>query len=357
MFEHRWRYYKLIGIIYKLVIVSIFVFANRVPSGVVLAICSCHTVFFLISVYARPYRSLAEDGLATICILMNVMNSVVAILIGFAVEIPSEIPYVLVSINAAFPAIASLVGVIAEKQREKKDAQLLKEKEEEEEKEKEKEKAAGGKGKEKEKKVLKSSTIKGNGKVNSEEEEKIDETKTIQLVKRLDAQLNSHLLKVLVNFFLFMGVTAFLSLCAVSIGVIRTLTASNNLSISTPKRFDTTEEIVAFEFAGAKSWTEFTQRCCCQHRYDSQAANITGSGLDMLVETWKCLPSDGNLEFVYKQRLRWRKDVGNGLRIRDYCSTSFKTGCSEPFWDEISRTVRVRCLNLNINEMEEMDYW
>ena len=131
MFEYQWRYYKLMMLIYKLITVAIFVFAKKFPSSLVLSLAVVHFVFFFISVMSRPFTSVAEDTMSTLCIGLNGINATVTFIIGLGVYVPNVAVTILVVINLGLPPVALLAGVYIMWQREKR-GQALKKKMEKE---------------------------------------------------------------------------------------------------------------------------------------------------------------------------------------------------------------------------------
>jgi hypothetical protein len=159
-------------------------------------------------------------------------------------------------------------------------------------------------------------------------------------VYNLDEQLNKHLLKILVNFFLLLGFAAFLSICVALIGLLY-LSGTNNFLEYKSKYSDTvalpsiamSSNANTFEFAGYSTWDEFASNCCCLGTSNGSGDNAT------MVETWKCIPKEGttkNNRFMYKQRLRVDPKLGNGLQLREYCSPIFNplVVCKQPYFDD-----------------------
>ncbi len=139
--------------------------------------------------------------------------------------------------------------------------------------------------------------------------------KTAEFIKNLDQQLNTELLKTIVNFFLVLGVAAFLSICCVLIGMVY-MTSSTRILRATPPP-NSPISLQAYEFAGFNDWNEFTSKCCCENHDPTPDAN------GQVVELWKCLlERTERTEFIYKRRLRADQEV-SGLSLRPYCGVRF----------------------------------
>lgn len=155
----------------------------------------------------------------------------------------------------------------------------------------------------------------------------------------LDEQLNKHLLKIIVNFFLILGFAAFLSMCVAFIGILYLSNVNNFIGITQRTSINSVD---VFEFAGYNSWGTFTDNCCCMVN-SASLSNQTSLGL---VENWKCFSPTSQSKFVYKQRLRVNANGKSGLRLRPYCSKTFTTDvCRQPYLNTTLGGFQVRIIN------------
>ena len=127
-------------------------------------------------------------------------------------------------------------------------------------------------------------------------------------------------------------------MCVTIVGVIHDTTNSNVLTSKIPSLVAASTEldIKNYEFAGYSSWSEFTANCCCE----VQSYQTNGTVNPTVSEVWKCLPNTysksygGSFLYKVKNRVDSR---GNGLTLRDYCSSSFvsngNAGCGIPVYN------------------------
>ncbi|KAI9144920.1 hypothetical protein BKA69DRAFT_1052073 [Paraphysoderma sedebokerense] len=208
MFRYRWRYYKLFAIIHKLALVAIFIYGTNNSFLLVASLAASHSLFAALSIYSSPYVSKAEDFLATSCLLVNAANAIIALLIAMNYKLSSEIAYAVAILNIAAPILAVCVGFYAEY----RDYQKMQERKRQ-------------KMEDLEEKI--SAQASANQLSINERSSAIQDGNN-ELIDSLDQELDARLSKLLVNFFLYMGIAAFLSLCVVAIGIIQ-LTSNGDL--------------------------------------------------------------------------------------------------------------------------------
>jgi hypothetical protein len=110
-FEFRWRYYRLIILIQKLIIVAIFIYGVSQPLILVFAMALSHTSFAMLSIYSRPYSHHMENLLAMSCLLINAANAACAFAITLGYTIPDMVIGPIGLLNIALP-IAFVVGAL-----------------------------------------------------------------------------------------------------------------------------------------------------------------------------------------------------------------------------------------------------
>ncbi len=140
-----------------------------------------------------------------------------------------------------------------------------------------------------------------------------------EILKTLDKTLDNKLLKILVNFFLVVGITTFIGLCLALFDVSYNVNKDNAL-IDVPGQQRT---INTHPFGPYDSWSEFTDNCCC---LPSRGIN----GTNFRTEMWKCKKSlFSETEHSFKAFVR-ELDNRNGYTIREYCSSTFLNSVCEP---------------------------
>ncbi|KAI9168208.1 hypothetical protein H9P43_007580 [Blastocladiella emersonii ATCC 22665] len=343
MFEVKWKYYKLVTLVHKLLIVAVLIFGNSYSFALICALTATHSLFALTSMVSRPYVRVGEDALATVCLLVNVGNAVVALLIALNFYVPSWAAILVAGLNLVFPTAALCIGFYIErKEAAAKEA-------EREEREKRRQQRDG----------LVSSPKSGDDAdsdgVELEEEDAPPVTdypgsdeesvlsdaakrplspSELDFVDSMDQELDLRLLRILVNSFLLLGFGAFVGAAIAIVGVlyataagnmVRPLTAYGELTASTGT------SAAQIEFAGYANWTQFTANCCCQASLATDAGTgvLKNNTVAQVAETWKCFASSpaaasvlGGNGFMYKTRVRRVAGI-DGLMLRPYCSTAF----------------------------------
>ncbi|TPX37145.1 hypothetical protein SmJEL517_g01034 [Synchytrium microbalum] len=181
-----------------------------------------------------------------------------------------------------------------------------------------------------------------------------EEKRLVELVKRLDGQLNVFLLRVLVQFFLVMGLAVFLGLCMTGIGIIRIASDSDVVGATSYAELSNTSA-TNFEFAGYASWSDFTSNCCCSTTTSSYTNTSTS-----LYEMWKCLPNSySGSSLFYKKRKRSDTFVGSGIVLRDYCSTTFNPAvvCGGPTLNVNGSVAVTLCSGVTLAAGQTALYW
>ena len=102
-FGYEWRYYKLLMLLQKLVIVAIFIFGVSTPLLVVFALGISHTIFAGLSMYSRPYKDMSVNALAIITLIVNATNAFCGFLLSIGVEIGNTLLLPLGVMNTALP--------------------------------------------------------------------------------------------------------------------------------------------------------------------------------------------------------------------------------------------------------------
>ncbi|KAJ3274667.1 hypothetical protein HK104_004037, partial [Borealophlyctis nickersoniae] len=256
-FLWKWRFYSIITLARSLAALIVFVFVVYYPAVLTIAIFCIHFVFFVLSVAVRPYLNLAEDILSAVCLLLNAVNALISILVIRGIDIPPSLIYVLAPFNIALPLLAVGYAVLVVI-REKKGEKALE---------------AAKKGK---KTVVRIGAPR-------DDEERRAKRELLQLVARIDEQLNTQILKEISTFFLLVGLASFISFCITVVGILK---ASGTSTVVGATALPHTNESAAaeFEFGGYASWAEFTTNCCCE-QWPLQKNSTAGDG--KVYEFWK----------------------------------------------------------------------
>jgi hypothetical protein len=320
-FNPKWRYFKLILIAQKLVLVLLFIVGTFQPLAFSFCLLVTNAVFGLLSMYSMPYHQRLINYLSVACFLINAANALVTVLIAFGISVNPYSLYGIAALNIVVPTILTVVAMRGDRMvdnsiKRKAVASL---------------------------KFNSQDDLKG-----SKETLDKDFKRLIYLV---DMEMNKDLLQTVVNFAMAVGIAALISLCFVLVGMLYQSSNSTFLSYtSTPADFS--NDIEFFEFASWDSWADFSSNCCCQ-----------ASPLDhgrKLVELWKCKVQgeDGHL---FKERLRSDGNTKNGLVFRDFCSKTFKRGvvCGRPtFNTTFNRYQPLLCPNQTaIYRKNTIDLW
>eukprot|EP00992_Anisonema_acinus_P010656 TRINITY_DN6746_c0_g1_i1.p1 TRINITY_DN6746_c0_g1~~TRINITY_DN6746_c0_g1_i1.p1 ORF type:complete len:502 (-),score=71.68 TRINITY_DN6746_c0_g1_i1:73-1578(-) len=136
----------------------------------------------------------------------------------------------------------------------------------------------------------------------------------------LDKQISDAAGQHITRFFLFIGVMTFLSLAACVSGIMY------HLYFDPVLHARPYSGVAELEFAGYEGWDEFTRHCCCMDASTSPALSL---------EKWVC--RNGRVRF----RLRQEEHLGlaiSGLPMRPFCSRKFTDGCA------VSNATVVMCL-------------
>ena len=296
-FERRFRYYKLFMIIHRLLVVFTFVFASKDKTsiGITFGITCIHLTALIINAYSRPFFSKMEDFLCLSCVGINTINGICTILLALGYPISELTIYIVGVLNISIPLLFVVLGGVLQSKNEKKLMAAMRE----------------------EKEVL----LQAIGDKDSRPKKEIRENQDMEFVaidnevlKLLDTTLDKKLLKVLVNFFLLVGITTFIGLCLAIFDVTYNVNSNNFISDipGMPRTIDT------LPFGPYKSWTDFTDNCCC---WPNRGVN----GTNYVSEVWKCKASQYSAtESSFKSFIR-EYDGLDGYAIRGYCDVNFSS--------------------------------
>jgi hypothetical protein len=245
-------------------------------------------------------------------LIVNVLNAALSLVIALSIPLPTWISPAVVAINLGIPGFSFVGGMWAQRREAKSMDAIM-----------QKAKAEEAKAKRRE-----------------------------QLVDSLDQELDTRLLRILVNSFLVLGCGAFLAAAIAIVGLVR----ATNLGEVVRPRLDTnatfTEEAaLQFEFAGYTTWEKFTDNCCCQAKLSSENLEALIENGESVVELWKCW-NVAHTSFLYKQRIRTWQSY-SGFDLRPYCATDFTDEVDDlPKLDDESDENLVRAFRIDRNETD-----
>eukprot|EP00003_Mantamonas_plastica_P025648 TRINITY_DN5075_c0_g1_i1.p1 TRINITY_DN5075_c0_g1~~TRINITY_DN5075_c0_g1_i1.p1 ORF type:complete len:829 (+),score=253.40 TRINITY_DN5075_c0_g1_i1:498-2984(+) len=297
-FEKKYRYYKLLLLAQKLAIVICTVLLIQFSQMLATLTLVIHGIFLVWAGYTAPYLSNAQDMMSTASGAALTISSTLALLLSISVPVPDIVfSWVLVA-NAGLPILMALCGFIYQKQQKRKA-------------EREIEEAAYERARR-----MSSEEQRDKARLVIEQEEAQK-----NVAKIIDKNLNRWTLNAITNFFLAMGLLAFVALALCTVGVLYTDALQSNesyeYSLSGATTIDEAKaDMLRHQFVGYKSWTDFTDNCCCQKG--------SGASNQDEVELWRCRNK--------KTKSRARKLNGqSGLVFRDFCAHSFNTECTPGF--------------------------
>ncbi|KNE65727.1 hypothetical protein AMAG_09708 [Allomyces macrogynus ATCC 38327] len=326
----KWReqkYYKLVLLLHKIIIVSVFIFADKNSFAVICVLTASHSLFALLSLYSRPYIKLYEDVLATLCLLVNVGNAIVTLFIALGYTIPTWATILVPGLNIAAPSLVLAFGFYMQYRDWKR----------------KKAEAAAEAAAAAETNASTDPITARQAKLASKQPDLAATLSRadLEFIDSLDQDLDQRLLRTLVNSFLGLGLGAFLALAISAIGLMQAVSSNDLVRARVVDTGTAIAAPVAYEFAGYTTWTEFTANCCCEAALASSGGvplNLTASA--SVVEKWKFRTTAG--KFIYKPRMRQYGNE-NGWSVRGYCATSFGPAVTAlPSLDAGSGVVKVR---------------
>eukprot|EP00818_Percolomonas_sp_WS_P003117 CAMPEP_0117439950 /NCGR_PEP_ID=MMETSP0759-20121206/2825_1 /TAXON_ID=63605 /ORGANISM="Percolomonas cosmopolitus, Strain WS" /LENGTH=874 /DNA_ID=CAMNT_0005231673 /DNA_START=264 /DNA_END=2888 /DNA_ORIENTATION=+ len=145
-------------------------------------------------------------------------------------------------------------------------------------------------------------------------------------VEEADRTITHVSVRMLNSFFFFVAVVTVIILGFCLVGLSRdqpTIVPAASKGLYTVNSCNAREKL---EFAGYGWWTSFTDSCCCQADpyFDNKIWDPKEKGY-RLVEIWHC---DNGLKKLRLREAEIDGEVKSGLQLRDFCSSTFKTGVS-----------------------------
>ena len=243
-FESKWKYYKIVLIFYRLLVVLSFTFFDtlNLTQNAGISLCVVHFIAFAFSLVSRPYINNSEDQTFICTILLNLSNAIVIAFGAFdSNSIPSWLVYPMAILNVIVPASILIFAYYTKRK-----------------------------------------DLKYKVHPNTADSENTASPAKHSL-KALDANIERKILKMVVNYFLAFGIIATITMALGSIGMYTERSASkldmdNRLDVNDLQNWFTT-------------WDDFTNNCCCS--LSDSYFNTTEKNV---YEIWQCR----NKPFAYK---------------------------------------------------------
>jgi len=295
-FEYEWRYWKLIilGQKFVLVVLNILMAGYGSAFGAAVSMCVVHGFMLGLTMFAAPYMDHRPDYLAVSISFANLFNMILAALAFSGFAMPEEMVYALLVVNLFFPIAALIAGWI----RHKHDKKVAREK---------------------------NRIYFGELWTTKEPPELVKQRRLIE------RDINENTLRLLVTW------TSFVLICSCLAGGL-VLMGSFSKQVTTPVRGHATNNMIppnmkdcakedymkTLEYIGYDSWETFTQSCCCMNRTTTFAGSLVPT------ELWVCDGASRNSSTtLYKERPRGNSS-GTLHHVRPFCEAEFVDGTGEP---------------------------
>ena len=331
-FKYRWRYWKLILLLQKLLLVVCLAMtqAHGSPVTTAISVGVVHLSMLILNIRARPYMDYRPDLLSITISMANVFNAIIGVLTLARVEMAHWWIYIICCVNFGLPIVALIAGWRMNKTRKKR--------------RKEEGKLVG---------------------------KPIDSGKMAKQRRLVERNINEYTLRFLVSWTSVVVVCSCLAAELIFIGQFENLVLSPVWSHTTPDMITPSmefcareDEIRRLEFVGFNSWRSFTENCCCMPR---ATMDNSSSGPDQMVELWMCRNTSLIATGVsYKERQRRSLDsmMSDSLVVRPFCGTFFQDSDGnqlpgvEPYWNSQSERLQVGSLFPNGSAIRIWDeYW
>jgi len=347
-FEYDWRYWKLVMLAVKFLVIMVDAVAAQFESPLVapMLMIMIHSCMMLLSVFARPYTDKRPDLFSMSITLANIINWSCLFIFAAKIAAPSWVLWLLLGANFAMPLLSLLVGHCYNKR-----VAYFKRKEHERQ-------------------------LEDNSKRMTYVKDEVVAAKR----RGVERECNNYTLRFISKWTWLVLVTCVIGGELIFIGTFAEA-ALSPVTGHTSSR-GPVEDVVdchreeyarSQEFIGYGNWQNFTDHCCCMSR-----ANVTDRSPATLnthvVELWACVKDDTETPVVYKERQR--RDLEPGALVapvRGFCETHFRNpndawyptadSGEQPVWDESRRKLGVWTYKRNgtstalVRDMFYDDYW
>jgi len=346
-FTYRWRYWKLLMLLQKLLIVLALCIQQAHGSPVTTAylLGGIHASMLALTLYARPYLDHRPDFLSMGISAANIFNAVLGVLTLSRVRMAYKWLYAIYAINFGLPLLSLLTGFHLHKRRKRR-------------------RLAEGK------RVGKP----------------VDSDKMAKQRRLVERNINEYTLRFLVSWTSVVVICSCLAAELIFIGQFEKIVLTPVWAHASPSMVPPSTEACAveaqmrtLEYIGYGSWAAFTANCCCMSRTTTSSltnASSSPSSLSSLdahdapfTELWMCTNATvagGIGSTAYKERQRRPLDSSASAEpeVRPFCGTQFllSNGSAligyEPAWDAALERFVVEYTHPDGTLAERvLDYW
>jgi len=296
-FHYNARYFKILILFYKLLLVAITISLFNEPVIVLSLVSVLHVLLLGLLALSRPYTFSLETFLHVAATVLCIFDTIYVLMLVLF-QVPSFVFYIVLGINVILFFVVILVLFLSFASRTKftwKYQQLFR----------------------KTRKFQKHIT-------KIEMEDNLADNHA-----NINYKLTRTNLNILVNFLMVMGLTLVVALFLCILSMTRhefltdhfpSLQRAYLATIDSTQRCSDTQRL---QFAGYDSWSAFTDNCCCTHA-DYFVDSVHASRYP-LVELWYCLNGEGKERIRHEQR---DSTMLSGENIRSFCAREFASGYS-----------------------------
>ena len=132
MYRLKWRDYKLISLIYRLIVVCIVTFAGvdklhpeNSARIVFIILMAVHSIALCITLYSRPHIKRIEDILSIVCQSLNILNCFIAVLLSSGVYVSPKLVLPVILLTTLLPIFAIFFGLYLDARESKRMAKNM----------------------------------------------------------------------------------------------------------------------------------------------------------------------------------------------------------------------------------------
>ena len=343
-FEYPYRYFRLVLLVHRLLLVCVSLFLSRGAHPVIglSATIALHAIFFFVSVTQSPYFNPLSDSLSSAAAFAQTSNPILLLLAYYGTldGLPSSanIAIILV-VNLGIPLVCLIIGIMLWCKKRDELNQMV--------------------GK-----------LEGSMPMDKLE-------KTTRDIKKNDRALEQDTSQTIASSFMVMAFGAFAAFTFIFSSyifvagqgdVVQATPADlgeTYLTIQNRPRCQIGAELANVEFVFTGDWDGFTSRCCCRDQsWDPSLQNISlGTAANLSrptgeMELWTCpdlSPTNASSPSGLLHKLRQREEhdadgtiLRSGLHMRPFCSPHFNPGLGLPTYNDDLLTFVVRYANGSI---------
>ena len=317
-FKYQWRYWKLIRLGEKFLIVVVDVLKTKLghPAVAPILMLAIHSCMLMLGLFARPYENAIPNMLSIAISAANVFNYCLLLTTAVRVASPPSLVYGILFVNVGVPLLAIPFGWWLNVRHKRRMAAELQQ--------------------------------SGNKRA-------YVATDVVQKKRRLvERQINEFTLRQIASWtwgvliasivageLIFIGTFAEAALTPVSGHTATTGISRHGVEIVDCFR---EEHARNQEFLGFGNWSAFTDNCCCMARANVTAGYTPWALKEQVTELWTCKNTIAMTErerrerpIIYKERQRRALEPGSRVhRVRHFCDTVFRDQYGFPIGQEPS---------------------